>query len=58
VMTAPSSGGFFLDQQTLSREQIAQDEILDAMRSTRTTSGEPLFADLFSGFAVSFARFC
>ncbi|MGH2817019.1 MAG: hypothetical protein ACRDJS_00995 [Actinomycetota bacterium] len=58
VMAASTAGGFFLDQQTLSRERIAQDEILDAMRSTRTTSGEPLFADLFSGFAVSFARFC
>jgi hypothetical protein len=58
VIATPSAGGFFLDQQTLSREQIAQDEILDAMRATRTTSGEPLFADLFSGFAISFARFC
>ncbi len=58
VIATPSAGGFFLDQQTLSREQIAQDEILDAMRSTRATPDEPLFADLFSGFAVSFARFC
>jgi hypothetical protein len=58
VIAAPSPGGFFLDQPTLSREQIAQDEILDAMRSIRTTPGEPLFANLFSGFAVSFARFC
>jgi hypothetical protein len=58
VIAAPSAGGLFLDQQTLSREQIAQDEILDAMRSARTKSGEPLFADFFSGFAISFARFC
>jgi hypothetical protein len=58
VITAPSAGGFFLDQRTVSREQIAQDEILDAMRRTRPRSGERLFADLFSGFAISFARFC
>jgi hypothetical protein len=58
VIAAPSAGGFFLDQRTVSREKIAQDEILDAMRPTRTPSGERLFADLFSSFAVSFARFC
>jgi hypothetical protein len=58
VIAAPSAGGFFLNQRTVSREQIAQDEILDAMRPIRAPSGERLFADLFSGFAVSFARFC
>jgi hypothetical protein len=58
VITAPSAGGFFLNQRTVSREQIAQDEILDALRLTRAPSGERLFTDLFSGFAVSFARFC
>lgn len=58
VIAAPSAGGFFLDQRAVSRAQIAQDEILDAMRTTRTSSGEPMFADLFSGFAVSFGRFC
>jgi hypothetical protein len=58
VIAGPSAGGFFLDQRTVSREQIAQDEILDAMRPIRAPSGERLFADLFSGFAVSFARFC
>ena len=58
VIAAPSAGGFFLDQRTVSRKQIPQDEILDAMRPIRAPSGERLFADLFSGFAVSFARFC
>jgi hypothetical protein len=58
VIASPSAGGFFLDQRTVSREHIAQDEILDAMRATRSPSGDRLFADLFSGFAVSFARYC
>jgi hypothetical protein len=58
VIAAPSAGGFFLDQRTVSRERIAQDDVLDAMRATRAPSGERLFTDLFSGFAVSFARFC
>ena len=58
IIASPSPGGFFLDQRTVSREHIAQDEILDAMRATRSPSGDRLFADLFSGFAVSFARYC
>ena len=58
VIASPSAGGFFLDQRTVSREHIAQDEILDAMRATRSPSGDRLFADLFSGFAISFARYC
>lgn len=58
VIEAVTGGGFFLDQEVVANEGIAEDAILAAMDELRTTSGEKLFADRFSGVAVTFARYC
>ena len=51
-------GGMFLDQDVLRREHVTGLVAADAMRSATAWDGEPLLADAFQGFAVSFARYC
>jgi hypothetical protein len=57
VIEAAIPGGFFLDQRELAAAQISEDDILGALRSIES-KGAPLFADVFSGIAVSFAKYC
>jgi hypothetical protein len=51
-------GGLFLDQDALRREQVTGLVAVEAMRSATSVTGEPLLADAFQDFAVSFARYC
>ncbi|MGH2730536.1 MAG: hypothetical protein ACRDJI_07980 [Actinomycetota bacterium] len=57
VVEAAVPGGLFLDQRELAAAQVSEDDILGALRSIES-KGAPLFADAFSGTAVSFAKYC
>jgi hypothetical protein len=52
------AGGLFLDQATLAAEQISGDAAVQALLRVTAPGGQPLMADEFQGFAVSFARYC
>ena len=58
VIEAIAGGGFFLDQEVIANEGITEDAILAAMDEIRTSDGQRVFADRFSGVAVTFARYC
>ena len=58
VIESVAVGGFFLNQEILARENMSEDAILAVMEKMKTPGGEDLFADRFSGVAVSFARYC
>ncbi len=51
-------GGFFLDQSVLSREHLTKDQVVSAFRKLKAPGGDPLFADVFPGIAVSLGEFC
>lgn len=50
-------GGVFLDQRRVAALSLSGDDVVRALRSARA-GGAPLFADAFSGIAVSFNRYC
>jgi hypothetical protein len=50
-------GGLFVDQGTLTEEDLTEDEIVTAVRDMRR-NGARVFADAFPSLAVSFARYC
>jgi hypothetical protein len=50
-------GGVFLDQAEVAAASVSGDDVVRALRSARA-GGAPLFADAFSGTAVTFARYC
>jgi hypothetical protein len=52
------AGGLFLDQATLASEQLSGDAAVQALLRVTTPDGQPMMADAFQGFAVSFARYC
>lgn len=58
VIEALAGGGFFTDQDVLTKERIGEDEILAAMGRVRAPDGRPLFADRFTGIAITFERYC
>lgn len=51
-------GGLFLDQDALRREHVTGLVAVAAMRSAASIGAEPILADAFQGFAVSFGRYC
>lgn len=57
IVEADTAGGLFLDQKKLAGAQISKTEVVDVMRGFES-AGEAVFADVFPGLAVSFARFC
>jgi hypothetical protein len=57
VVERAVGGGFFLDQELLSRKGFAAEDVATAMRDLRVNQ-EPVFADAFTGFAVTLAEFC
>ncbi|HEX2234844.1 MAG TPA: hypothetical protein VHK89_01070, partial [Actinomycetota bacterium] len=50
-------GGVFLDQRRVAALSLSGDDVVRGLRSARA-GGAPLFADAFSGIAVSFNRYC
>jgi hypothetical protein len=53
-----AAGGFFVDPAALADSGVGEDDLVAALRGIRTPDGERAFADAFSGFAVSLARYC
>ena len=51
-------GGLFLDEATLTNEQISGDAAVQALLRVTTPDGQRMMTDAFQGFAVSFARYC
>jgi hypothetical protein len=58
VVEAAAPGGFYLDQQTLAKLGIPEDDVLVALKKIRAADGSSLFGDAFPAIAVSFARYC
>lgn len=58
VIEALAGGGFFMDQDVLAKERIGEDEVLAAMGRVRAPDGGRLFADRFTGIAITFERYC
>ena len=57
VVAADGAGGLFLDQEALARARITKDDVVEVLRGLEL-DGRRVFADVFPGLAVSFARFC
>lgn len=58
VIEAVTPGGFFLDQEEMTRTGLSDDRVVAALRQVKTADGQPLFADVFPAIAVTFARYC
>ncbi|MBA3691395.1 MAG: hypothetical protein H0W82_08300 [Actinobacteria bacterium] len=52
------AGGLFLDQAVMTKEGVTGQVAQQALAGLDDGSGEPLMADTFQGFAVSFGRYC
>jgi hypothetical protein len=52
------AGGIFLDERAAAAAGISTQQVVDAMRTQRTSIDSPLFADAFPSFAVRFGRYC
>lgn len=58
VVAASAPGGLYLDQATIAQEEIADDDILTALRRVEDRGGRRVFRDVFAAIAVSFGRYC
>ena len=58
VVEAAVPGGLYLDQETLVKGEITEDDVLKPFRGLEGSDGRPLLADAFPAIAVSFARYC
>lgn len=58
VVAGAVPGGLFLNQDTLSAEGVTGQAAVDALLDVMGHDGQPIMADAFQGFAVSFARYC
>jgi hypothetical protein len=58
VVSATVPGGLFLDAAEMAAQGITSDDVVRAMDTLRSSSGTPLFADAYPGFAISFSRYC
>ena len=58
VIDAAAPGGVYLEQETLVKSGITEDDVLNAFVDLEGADGRPLFADAFPAIAVSFARYC
>lgn len=52
------AGGLFLDQDVMTKEGVTGQVAQLALAGLDDGNGEPLMADTFQGFAVSFGRYC
>ncbi len=57
VVEAATGGELFLDQQVMADAAIPQGRLVDGIDALRI-DGEPVMADVFPAFAVSFGRYC
>lgn len=58
VVEAAAPGGLYLDQRTLAKLSIPEDDVLAALKAVKADDGTRLFGDAFPAIAVSFARYC
>jgi Type I phosphodiesterase / nucleotide pyrophosphatase len=58
AVVGTAAGGLFVDPATLADSGVGEDDLVAALRDIRTPEGKRMFADAFSGFAVSLARYC
>ena len=58
IVEAVGAGGLFLDQKTVAKASISDDEVLNPLLAMKAPNGQPLVADAFPAIAVSFARYC
>jgi hypothetical protein len=52
------AGGLFLDRDVMTKAGVTGQVAQQALAGLDDGSGEPLMADTFQGFAVSFGRYC
>jgi hypothetical protein len=52
------AGGLFLDRDVMTKAGVTGQVAQQALAGLEDGSGEPLMADAFQGFAVSFGRYC
>ena len=57
VVQSAVAGGLFLDQQTLADGNLSPQSVVQALLRIRA-DGQPLLADAFPSFAISFAKYC
>jgi hypothetical protein len=57
VVEAAVPGGLFLDQRTLSENELSDDALIDELERMQGPDGR-VFDDVFPSIAISFARFC
>ncbi|MEP6666236.1 MAG: hypothetical protein ABJA81_07305, partial [Nocardioidaceae bacterium] len=58
VVEAAVPGGLFLDQGALASAGITGQVARDALVDMKDAGGQPVMADAFQSYAVSFARYC
>lgn len=58
AVAAAAPGGIYLDEETLVKGKVSEDDVLNAFVDLEGTDGKPLMADAFPAIAVSFARYC
>ncbi|HWC32407.1 MAG TPA: hypothetical protein VG709_04695, partial [Actinomycetota bacterium] len=58
LIEATAVGGVFVDQSALVRTGRSADAVVRGLRAARASDGRALFADVFPGRAVTFARYC
>ena len=58
VLAEVVPGGVFLDQAVLTAQEVTGQVVVEALLDAEAPGGETMFADVFQGFAVSFARYC
>ncbi len=58
LIEAAVPGGLFLNQARLAAHGITGEAAIEALLKVTGPDGEPVMADAFQGFAVSFARYC
>jgi hypothetical protein len=58
VVEGVTAGGFFLDQQEMTKSGLSDDRVVAAVRAFESDDGGRLYADVFPSIAVTFARYC
>lgn len=58
AIVAATAGGLFLDPTSLAEAEVPEERILSTLRAVPDPDNGRLVADVFSGFAVSLARYC
>jgi hypothetical protein len=58
LVTRAVAGGLFLDRAAMTARGLSSDAVVLGLEGLRSPNDGRMFADVFPGFAVSFARYC